>query len=136
MYKKTSIALIVIIIFLIPFYFSSCCGDESCSEEDTYGKAIFKKTDTVYQRVAKLERGPMSIQIGAFVNKENAEYYLREAKNKLNTEVVIKYTPEGVFRILIGEYKDIESAREMLRHAKTSGYDDAFIRDEFGVVER
>jgi hypothetical protein len=136
MLKKLSIVFILLGFFVLPLYFTSCCGDESCSEEDTYGKAVFKKTDTVYKRVPKLQRGPMSVQIGAFVNKNNADYFTREAKERLNVNVVSKLTPEGVYRILIGEYNDIETAREMLRQAKSSGYDDAFIRDEFGAVER
>lgn len=136
MLKKFSVVFILFGLFLLPLYFSACCGDESCSEEDTYGKVVFKKTDTVYKRVPKIQSGPMSVQIGAFVNRNNAEYFTREAKSRLNAEVYSKLTPEGVYRILIGEYKDIESARDMLRHAKSTGYEDAFIRDEFGAVER
>ena len=48
----------------------------------------------------------------------------------------VKITSEGLFRILIGEYSDIDAAREMLRKARDGGYSDAFIRDEFGAVER
>lgn len=136
MLKKFSIVFILFSLFLLPLYFSSCCGDESCSEEDTYGKAIFKKTDTVYKRVPKIQKGPMSVQIGAFINKNNADFFTREARERLNADVVSKLTPEGVYRILIGEYNDIESAREMLSKAKSSGYEDAFIRDEFGAIER
>jgi cell division septation protein DedD len=136
MLKKFSIVFILFSLFVLPLYFSSCCGDESCSEEDTYGKAIFKKTDTVYKRVPKMQKGPMSVQIGAFVNQNNADLFTREAREKLSVDVTSKLTPEGVYRILIGEYNDIESAREMLRKAKSSGYDDAFIRDEFGAIER
>lgn len=136
MLKKISIVLILTGFFIFPLYFISCCGDESCEEEDTYGKAVFKKTDTVYKRVAKLQRGPMSVQIGAFVNRNNADYFRREAKDRLGVDVYTKLTNEGIYRILIGEYSDIESAREMLKKAKGSGYEDAFIRDEFGAVER
>ena len=136
MLKKFSIVFILFSLLVLPLYFSSCCGDESCSEEDTYGKAIFKKTDTVYKRVPKIQKGPMSVQIGAFVNQNNADYFTKEARGRLNADVISKLTPEGVYRILIGEYNDIESAREMLRKAKGSGYEDAFIRDEFGAIER
>lgn len=136
MSKKFSIIFILLGLFLLPLCFFSCCGDESCSEEDTYGKVVFKKTDTVYKRVPKIQSGPMSVQIGAFVNKNNADYFTREAKERLSADVFSKHTPEGVYRILIGEYRDIESAREMLRRAKSSGYEDAFIRDDFGAVER
>jgi cell division septation protein DedD len=136
MIKKLSIAFILMGLFVMPLYFSSCCGDEQCSEEDTYGKAIFKKTDTVYKRVPNIKRSPMSVQIGAFVNKNNADYFLREAKERLKKDVYMRTTPEGVYRILIGEYSNIESARETLSLVRGNGYDDAFIRDEFGAVER
>ncbi|MFA5405204.1 MAG: SPOR domain-containing protein [Ignavibacteria bacterium] len=136
MLKKFYIVFILFGLFILPLYFSSCCGEESCSEEDTYGKVVFKKTDTVYKKTSKMQRGPMSVQIGAFVNKNNADYFTSEAKGRLNVDVYNKLTPEGVYRILIGEYNDIESAREMMQKAKSSGYEDAFIRDEFGTIER
>jgi hypothetical protein len=136
MLKKLSTVTILFGLLILPLYFSSCCGDESCSEEDTYGKAIFKKTDTVYKVVPKFRKGPMQVQIGAFVNKNNADYFTKEARERLRTDVVIKLTPEGVYRILIGNYNDIESARDMLRQAKGSGYEDSFIRDEYGAIER
>jgi hypothetical protein len=136
MLKKLPTVFILFGLLILPIFFSSCCGDESCSEEDTYGKAIFKKTDTVYKVVPKFRKGPMQVQIGAFVNKNNAEYFTKEARERLRTDVVMKLTPEGVYRILIGEYKDIESAREMLNMVRNSGYADSFIRDEFGAVEK
>ncbi len=136
MLKKMPAIFIFLSLITLPIYFSSCCGDESCSEEDTYGKVIFKKTDTVYKRVPKIQRGTLSVQIGAFVNKNNADYFVSEARNKLDINVIAKLTTEGIYRILIGEYSDIESAREMLIKVKSLGYDDAFIRDEFGAVER
>jgi hypothetical protein len=70
------------------------------------------------------------------VSKDNAEYFTKEERERLKTDVVMKLTPEGIYRILIGEYKDIESAREMLSMVRSSGYADSFIRDEFGAVER
>jgi len=136
MLKKISIIFILMGLFVLPLYFSSCCGDEQCSEEDTYGKAIFKKTDTVYKRIPNIKRSPMSVQIGAFVNKNNADYFLREAKERLRKDVYMRTTQEGVYRILIGEFNNIESAREVLSLARGNGYEDAFIRDEFGAVER
>jgi cell division septation protein DedD len=136
MLKKISIIFILFGFFSLPLYFSSCCGDEQCSEEDTYGKAIFKKTDTVYKRIPKIKNSPMSIQIGAFVNKNNADYFTKEARERLKVDIFVKLTPEGIYRILIGEYSDMEAAREMLKKARSGGYEDAFIRDEFGAVER
>jgi hypothetical protein len=136
MFKKFSIGFFLMCFFALPLYFTSCCGDEQCSEEDTYGKAIFRKTDTVYKRVPNIQRGPMSVQIGAFVNKNYADYFLREAKERLKKEVYMRSTPEGVYRILIGEFNDIKPAREILSMVKENGYQDAFIRDEFGAVER
>ena len=136
MYKKFYIAILLIGFFCMPLYFSSCCGDETCSEEDTYGKAIFKKTDTVYKRIPRIKNSPMSVQIGAFVNRDNADYFTREARERLKVDVFVKITPEGLFRILIGEYSDMDAAREMLKKARDGGYIDAFIRDEFGAVER
>jgi len=136
MLKKLSLVILIFGLFGMPLLFSSCCGDEQCSEEDTYGKAIFKKTDTVYKRNPKIKISPMSVQIGAFANRNNADYFTKEARERLKVDIFVKVTPEGIYRILIGEYTDMEAAREMLMKARQGGYDDAFIRDEFGAVER
>ena len=136
MIKKTIHFLLITIIASLPFVLHSCCADEQCAEEDTFGKTVVHKTDTVYKKVPRLKSGPYFVQIGAFVNKNNADAFSNKARDILKTSVDIQKTYEGLFRIIVGEYKEIQAARDMMKYIKNNGYSDAFIRDEFGPVER
>jgi len=135
--KKYSVVFLCLIIASLPMILYSCCSDDTCSEEDPYGKMIVKQTDTIYRKVPKFQAvGPYSVQIAAFANKANAEKFVADAKSKLTVPVEAKFTQEGIYRIVIGEYKTIESARETLQLVKSKGYTDSFIRDEFGLIEK
>ena len=136
MIKKIFPIFLLFAFLILPLYFYSCCADEQCAEEDTYGKTVIRKTDTVFQKTTKIKRGPMSIQIAAFVNKINADAFARIAHDKLNMTVDIKMSVEGIYRVVIGEYNQIEDAREIMKKAKDAGYYDAFIRDEYGTIEK
>ena len=136
MTKKILFTFLIISFLGLPLIFFACCADEQCSEEDTYGKTVLHKTDTVFKTIPKLTRGPMSVQIGAFANEMYAERFTSYARTKLNTTVNMKLSKEGIYRITIGEYNEIDAAREILKFVKSSGYNDAFIRDEFGEIER
>jgi cell division septation protein DedD len=120
-------------IAAFPVLFYACCSGENCSE-DTYGTTIVKQVDTIYKKVPKLQTGPYHVQIGAFVNKSNADAFASDARSKLNTQVSVFMTPEGVYRILIGEFKELDQAENMTKSAKSNGFTDAFVRDEYGPV--
>ena len=136
MSKKLLLAFLLTAFLSLPVLFFSCCADEQCAEEDTYGKTIIHKTDTLIEKIPVMNRGPMSVQIGAFANQKYAETFKNIARDQLKTSVDIKLSREGIYRVIIGEYKDINAAREILSFVKNSGYNDAFIRDEFGEIER
>lgn len=136
MINKTLYFLLLSIITSLPFVLYSCCANEPCAEDDTFGKTVIHKTDTVYKKVPRLESGPYYVQIGAFVNKDNADAFSNKARDILKTSVEIQTTYEGLIRIVVGEYKEIQDAIDMLKYIKSNGYSNAFIRDEFGSVER
>ena len=104
------------------------CGC-SCYEEEN-----FIKVDTVHKHVNISETGPFYVQIGAFVNKANAENFAAVAKSKLNKPVISKSFSDGIYRILIGEFTEFTKADEMLSYVKSYGYSDAIIRDLTGPV--
>jgi len=126
----------IIIIISLPLIFFSCCAEEQCGEEGTNGENVIHSTDTIYKKIPKLDRGPMMVQIGAFANKNNAEKFANDARSKLKTSIDVKLIKEGIYRVTIGEYKDINAARETLSFVKKEGYLDSFIRDEFGSIEK
>lgn len=127
--------LLVLLITSSPVLFYSCCADEYCDEEDPYGKTIIKQTDTLYDKVPVIQRGPYYVQIGAFVNNSYADGFANDARSRLRTEIKIIKTKEGVYRILIGEFAELEKAEDVMRNARSSGYMDAFVRDEYGPIK-
>lgn len=133
---KIHYSLLIVLTIIFAEFFSSCCADDQCSEEDTYGKTVVLKSDTVYQKVPKYKAFPLYIQIGAFVNRKNAEDFANSARNQLKMQVALKLTQEGVFRITVGEFNDVEKAKELLEYVKQHGYSDAFIRDDYGPVQK
>ena len=135
-FNRILFVIILSIFISLPVIFYSCCADEQCSEEDTYGKTIVHKTDTLYEVVQKHSRGPMSVQIGSFANENYANRFANIARDNLRTSVKVSLSREGLYRILIGEFNDINAAREILSFVKNNGYNDSFIRDEFGEIER
>jgi cell division protein FtsN len=134
--KNIYYLLLVTVLFGLSLALSSCCADNTCAEDDIYGKTIIRQTDTLYNVVPKVVRGPFSIQIGAFANRGNAENLLLEASNMFTEQVKIIQTQDGLYRVIAGDYKTIDDAREFLNTAKQRGYGDSFIRDQYGPVNK
>jgi cell division protein FtsN len=134
--KNVYYTILILTVFSISIVMTSCCADNECAEEDIYGKTIVKQTDTLYNKVPKVERGPFSVQIGAFANKSYADAFLRDAKSELRMDVTIKQTSDGLYRILIGEYKTLTEAEEVLQAVKRKGFNDSFTRDNYGPINK
>jgi hypothetical protein len=76
------------------------------------------------------------VQIGAFLNKENADNFAIIARSKLNTSITVRLFSDGIYRILSGEeFDNAKSAETLLDLVKKSGYIDAIIRDSAGPVK-
>ncbi len=127
---------LILIAFAFSIVLTSCCADNECAEEDIYGKTIVRETDTLYNKVQKVERGPFSVQIGAYANKSYAESFFRDAKSDLRMDVRMKQTSDGLYRIIVGEYKTLTEAEEVLQTLKRKGYNDSFTRDEYGIIKK
>lgn len=128
--------LVLVVILSFSLIFHSCDStQEECNDDDIFGKTIVYETDTIFNKTSTIKKGPYSIQIGAFANKKNADAFINEAKSEFKSLINIKQTPDGLYRILIGEYKTVEDAERVLDNVKKKGYPDAFIRDEFGPLK-
>ncbi|MCU0372533.1 MAG: SPOR domain-containing protein [Ignavibacteria bacterium] len=134
--KKINYLLLITALFGMSIMLSSCCADNECAEDDIYGKTIIRQTDTLYNVVPKIVRGPYMIQIGAFANRGNAENLLLESSNRLTEQVKIIQTQDGLYRVVAGDFKTIEEARDYLNTSKQMGYGDSFIRDQYGPVSK
>ena len=128
--------ILVLFAFALSIVLTSCCADNECAEEDIYGKTIVRQTDTLYNKNPKLIRGPFSVQLGAFANKSNADAFASDSRSQLRLSVVVKQTPDGIYRVLVGEYKTIEEADEVLSTVRRQGFNDSFVRDDAGPITK
>jgi len=134
--KNLFYTILILTAFGLSLIMSSCCADNECAEEDIYGKTIVRQTDTLYNKTQVLERGPFSVQIGAFANKSYADAFLYSAKSELKMDVIVKQTSDGLYRVIIGEYKTLTEAEEVLQTVKRKGFNDSFTRDNYGPVNK
>lgn len=134
--KNLFYIILLLTAFSISIVMTSCCADNECAEEDIYGKTIVRQTDTLFNKVPKVERGPFSVQIGAFANKSYADAFLRDAKSELRMDISMKQTSDGIYRIQIGEYKTLTEAEEVLQSVKRRGFNDSFTRDNYGPINK
>ncbi len=134
--KNLYYTILILTAFSISMVLTSCCADNECAEEDIYGKTIVRQTDTLYNKTTIVERGPYSVQIGAFANKSYADAFLREAKYELKMDIAIKQTNDGLYRVVIGDYKTLTEAEEVLQSIKRKGFNDSFTRDKYGPINK
>jgi hypothetical protein len=68
------------------------------------------------------------IQIGAFVQKDNALKFMNMAKAVLGDSYIKLIENSGLIRVVYGRYDNIQEAETNLKAAKQRGYYDAFVR--------
>lgn len=67
-----------------------------------------------------------SVQIGAFMNEDNASSFTDKAKNQIDQSVYYrKY--ENLYKVRYGSYNSITDAVDMLDKLKKMGYTDSFV---------
>lgn len=123
-----------LLVVALSLLLAACAGEDRCCDEDVEIPVIVQ-VDTIHKQVEKIKLGPFNIQIGAFANKSNAEIFLSEAKSKLGSEVKIMHSNDGIYRVIVGEYKSIEEAEILLKKVINLGFSDSFIRDSSGPVK-
>jgi len=141
--KKILPFLLTSVTFLLLVILYSCTssvGLEDCNCDDytpldtvrvTVVDSV-SKIDTVYQDKDR----KFYVQIGCFANRTNAEKFARSSKNSLETTILVVLSKDNLYRVMAGEFIDIEKARETLTYVKIRGFSDAFIRDKYGPVEK
>ena len=132
--KNFTINLYLCIVLLFSFILGSCggSGEEYCEDEELVRIGII---DTVYKEVKDVEDSTLHVQIGAFVNKDKADKYAVISREKLGSPVQVKLYADGVYRLFVGEYTDIQEAKKILELVKSRGFIDAFIRDAYGPIK-
>jgi len=114
-------------VFLTGLTIYSC--NCSCYDEDN-----FIRVDTVHKHITIADTGPYYVQIGAFVNKENADNFAIVAKSKLFNPVSVKLFPDGIYRVIAGEFDELPKAEEAVKTVRSYGFSDALLRDDAGPI--
>ncbi|MFA5012810.1 MAG: SPOR domain-containing protein [Ignavibacteria bacterium] len=95
---------------------------------------VEEETDTLYNNQPRIETRNFTVQIGAFANKSFADEFLKNAKPNFGIEVKMIKSPDGIYRISLGEFSTLDEAEVVLKTAVSKGYLDSFIRDSSGPV--
>lgn len=132
--KRLFYTSFVSVVFCFSIVFFSCSSTDECCDDEVI-TTVIKQTDTVYVPPPVTGIKLYSVQIGAFANKSNADAFFANAKSAIGIDVKMVQSKDGIFRILIGEYKSIEEANITLQKVLNKGYRDSFIRDESGPVK-
>jgi hypothetical protein len=131
---KISLNYFVLLLISSTFIFSACTSSEDSKEWDdglvVVVDTVIVRTDTIKTELKKVEsiKLNLTVQLAAFVNKDNADQYVIDARERLNTMVDVKFT-KGVYRITVGKFDDSERANAYLDFVKSKGFGDAFVNN-------
>jgi len=133
---------VLIFLFIGGFYFTGCSSGEYEIAEykveyeektvviDTIGitdiKEDITKKDELKYDVKVKETFTFTVQIGAFINKDNFERFLALAKQKVGGDVYYELQ-NGIYKIRIGSFNNRAEAMKYWEYARRLGYFDAFI---------
>ncbi|HEY5535804.1 MAG TPA: SPOR domain-containing protein [Ignavibacteria bacterium] len=129
--KNLLYTFLYIIIFLLSGFSIYSCGCDCYEDENLI------KVDTIRKQITVSDTGPFVVQIGAFLNKDNANNFAAIARSKLNTSVVVRFLSDDIYRVIAGDtFDNINQAEELLDIVKKGGYIDAIIRDNAGPIRK
>lgn len=73
----------------------------------------------------------VTVQIGAFRDRNYADAYATEARTKLDLRVEVNLDPlDGLYKVTVGTFDNVETANNYLRTVIARGYKDAFTRNK------
>ncbi len=83
----------------------------------------------ILQPVPSFTAGPFEIQVASFTNIANALRLKKRLKNRFDYATVVPFHCNGTtyYRVRVGAFKDIKTARKALRKIQQSGFFDAFV---------
>ena len=125
----------VLLLLIGSALFYSCSSSDTDEVDEDFNKELVIVVDTVVVRTDTIKtelkkvgaiKLNLTVQIGAFVNQDNATQYVSDARGKLNTMVDMNLKG-GVYKITVGKFDNSERADAYLQFVKSNGYEDAFI---------
>jgi len=125
----------VLLLLIGSALFYSCSSSDTDEVDKDFNKelvivvdTVVVRTDTIKTELKKVKaiKLNLTVQIGAFVNQDNATQYVSDARERLNTMVDINLKG-GVYKITVGKFDNSERADAYLQFVKSNGYEDAFI---------
>jgi cell division septation protein DedD len=131
---KISLNYFVLLLISSTFIFSACTSSNDSKEWDdglvVVVDTVVVRTDTIKTELKKVEsiKLNLTVQLAAFVNKDNADQFVTDARERLNTMVDTKLT-KGVYKITVGKFDDSDRANAYLDFVKSKGFEDAFVNN-------
>ena len=125
----------VLLLLIGSALFYSCSSSDTDEVDEDFKKelvivvdTVVVRTDTIKTELKKVKaiKLNLTVQIGAFVNQDNATQYVSDARERLNTMVDMNLKG-GVYKITVGKFDNSERADAYLQFVKSNGYEDAFI---------
>ena len=119
-------ALLFIVLLASPLILSSCSSNST--DEAVVVDTVIVKVDTVkVDRKVKEADVNLTVQIGAFANKNNADDFARIARQKLSGVVEVTLASGKLYKITVGRFNDPKKASDYLQIVKSKGYSDSFV---------
>jgi hypothetical protein len=123
----------LIIIFLVfSFSYFSCDSSDTVENETGLSKdTVIFKYDTVFVKregQPKPVRFDITIQLGSYQVKSNAELFAEKVKGLLEKEVNI-INVRGKYIVIVGKYTEPDAANSYLQEVKSKGIKDAYVRN-------
>jgi hypothetical protein len=126
--KKIKLFLLFVVVITVAGIIYSC-GCPDCYENE-----VIIRADTMHKQI-KIEKSTiLNVQIGAFLNSQNADKFSGNAEKILNMKLSVKVFSDGLYRVITNEFSELKKAEEVLQFVKSNGYLDAIIRDEIGPI--
>lgn len=131
MIKKFIYLIFPMSVILSIFLFS--CSSDVYDEDDiiVVRDTVTIKVDTTIKEEREMEklRLLLVIQLAAFNNKERAETFVSNAKEKLVGEEVVIRKAGDIFAVTVGSFTSTRKAEDYLYYVKSKGYEQAFIKN-------
>lgn len=119
-------ALLFIVLLSSALILSSCTSESS--NEVVIVDTVIVKVDTVkVDRKVKEAYVNLTVQIGAFANKNNADDFAKIASQKLSGVVEVTLVSGKLYKITVGRFSDPKKADDYLQIVKSKGYTDSFV---------
>lgn len=116
-------------LMIIPLIFYACTGEYPDEEVIVIEDTVYVKIDTFIQRQKTPEKLNLRIvvQLAAFSKKENADEFVKKAKEKLGFFPDVTYF-ENHYIVTVGSFTDASKAEDYLNYIRSKGFSEAFIR--------